>query len=107
MVLFIVFRKRIQENADITRVRYKKANKVAQRRLKTAQQLLRDNNKEAFYEEIERAAWTYLSYRLSIPTAQLNKENISQLLLEKGVSPALVEQVMQLCRRPSLHDTHR
>ena len=96
VVLFIVFRKRIQENADITRVRYKKANKVAQRRLKTAQQLLRDNNKEAFYEEIERAAWTYLSYRLSIPTAQLNKENISQLLLEKGVSPALVEQVMQL-----------
>lgn len=96
VVLFVVFRKRIQENADITRVRYKKANKVAQRRLKVALQLLRDNNKESFYEEIERAAWTYLSDRLSIPTAQLNKENISQLLLEKGVSNVLVEDVKQV-----------
>jgi hypothetical protein len=85
MTLFVVFRKKIKENADVTRVRYKKANKVAQRRLKTAEKLLQENKKESFYEEIERAAWTYLSDRLSIPTAQLNKENISQILREKGV----------------------
>lgn len=81
--MFFIFRKQIKENADITRVRYKKANKVAQRRLKAAEKLLKDNNKEAFYEEIERAAWTYLSDRLSIPTAQLNKENIAQILSNK------------------------
>jgi hypothetical protein len=79
-LMFIVFRKRIKENADVTRMRYKKANKVAQRRLKVAEQLLQQNKKEAFFEEIERAAWTYLSDRLSIPTAQLNKENIAQIL---------------------------
>lgn len=95
-VLFVVFRKRIQENADITRVRYKKANKVAQRRLKQAERLLKENQKEAFYEEIERAAWTYLSDRLSIPTAQLNKENIAQILLGKGVSEALVEELRRV-----------
>ena len=95
-VLFIVFRKKIQENADITRLRYKKANKVAQRRLKTAERLLRENQKEAFYEEIERAAWTYLSDRLSIPTAQLNKENIAQILREKAVSDQLIEEVHQV-----------
>ena len=95
-VLFIVFRKKIQENADITRLRYKKANKVAQRRLKTAERLLRENQKEAFYEEIERAAWTYLSDRLSIPTAQLNKENIAQILREKAVNDQLIEEVHQV-----------
>jgi hypothetical protein len=93
VVLFIIFRKRIKENADLARVRYKKANKVAQRRLKMAEKLLRDNQKERFYEEIERAAWSYLSDRLYIPTSELNKENISQILADKGVSEDLINRV--------------
>lgn len=95
-LLFVIFRKRIQENADTTRVRYKKANKVAQRRLKQAEQLLKNNQKEKFYEEIERAAWTYLSDRLSIPTAQLNKENITQILAGKAVSEDIIKQVLHV-----------
>lgn len=93
LLLFIIFRKQIKENADITRVRYKRANKVAQKRLKKAGKLLKDNQKEAFYEEIERAAWTYLSDRLSIPTADLNKDNIASILHGKGVSDDLIKEV--------------
>ena len=93
LLLFILFRKQIKENADITRVRYKHANKVAQKRLKKAGKLLKENRKEAFYEEIERAAWTYLSDRLSIPTADLNKDNIASILHEKGVSDELIKEV--------------
>ena len=96
VLLFVIFRKKIQENADVTRVRYKKANKVAQRRLKTAEQLLKADNKTAFFEEIERAAWTYLSDRLSIPTAQLNKENIAQILANKGVAETLIKDVLHV-----------
>jgi hypothetical protein len=95
-LLFVIFRKQIKENADITRVRYKKANKVAQRRLKLAEKLLKQNKKEAFYEEIERALWTYLSDRLSVPTAQLNKENIAQILTRKGVSLELIDEMMKV-----------
>ena len=95
-LLFIIFRKQIKENADITRVRYKKANKVAQRRLKVAAMLLKENKKEAFYEEIERAAWTYLSDRLSVPTAQLSKENIAQILGSKGVAQELISQLLEV-----------
>lgn len=93
LLLFIIFRKQIKENADITRMRYKRANKVAQKRLKKAGKLLKDNQKEAFYEEIERAAWTYLSDRLSIPTADLNKDNIASILHGKGVSDDLIKEV--------------
>lgn len=92
LLLFIIFRKQIKENADITRMRYKHANKVAQKRLKKAGKLLKDNQKEAFYEEIERAAWTYLSDRLSIPTADLNKDNIASILHGKGVSDELIKE---------------
>ena len=95
-LLFIVFRKQIQENSDITRVRYKKANKVAQQRLKNAERLLKENQKERFYEEIERAAWTYLSDRLSVPTAQLGKENIAQILASKAVSEDIIKQVLHV-----------
>ena len=95
-VLLVVLRKRIKENADATRVRYKRANKVAQKRLKTAAAALKANDKDRFYEEIERAAWTYLSDRLSIPTAELNKDNITSLLRQKNVSEALIADVMNV-----------
>jgi hypothetical protein len=93
LILLIVLRKQIKENADITRVRYKHANKVAQKRLKTALAALKANDKNAFYAAIEQAAWTYLSDRLSIPTADLNKENIATLLRQKNVSEALIAEV--------------
>ena len=96
VLLFIIFRKQIKENSDITRVRYKKANKVAQQRLKKAATLLKENKKDAFYEEIERAAWTYLSDRLSIPTAQLNKDNIAQILASKGISNEVIDEVRRV-----------
>lgn len=91
-VLFFIFRKQIRENADETRVRYKKAGKVAQKRLKTAKKMLSAADGH-FYEEIERAAWTYLSDRLSIPTAELNKQNIAEILRSKGADEALVKEV--------------
>lgn len=94
-LLFVVFRKRIRENADESRVRYKKAGKVAQKRLKKAKKLMSESN-AAFYEEIERAAWTYLSDRLSIPTAELNKDNIAEILRAKGTAEALIQQVREV-----------
>lgn len=95
-ILLVVFRKRIKENADVTRVRYKRANKVAQKRLKAAKKLLAENNKTAFYEEIERAALSYLSDRLSIPTADLSKDTITDILRSKGVSDELITNVNNL-----------
>lgn len=95
-IVFVVFRKQIRENADLAKMRYKKANKVAQRRLRRAKTLMAQDDKGGFYEEIERAAWNYLSDRLSIPTADLNKENIAQILNQKGVGEDIVAQVLGL-----------
>ena len=89
-------RKQIKENADINRVRYKRANKVAQKRLKVAASALKANDKDRFYAEIESAAWSYLSDRLSIPTAELNKDNIASILRHKGVSDSLINEVMDV-----------
>ena len=93
IVLLVIFRKQIRENADITRVRYKHANKVAKKRLKAAAKLLAEGNKAAFYEEIERAAVSYLSDRLSIPTADLSKDTIAEILRSKNVPAELIAEV--------------
>ena len=93
LILFIIFHRQIRENADLTRVKYKKANKVAQKRLKEAKRYMDENNDKAFYEAVERAAWTYLSDRLSIPTAELNKDNIAAILANKQVADDLIQQV--------------
>lgn len=96
VVLFIVFRRRIAENADRVRMRYKKANKVAQKRLREAKKAMDNADKTAFYEAIERAAWTYLSDRLSIPTANLNKDNIESILRGKNVDDTLIAEVREV-----------
>ena len=96
IVLLIVLRKQIQEASDLTRMKYKRANKVAQKRLKAAAAALKANDSNTFYAAIESAAWTYLSDRLSIPTADLNKENIASILRQKGVSEALIKEVMDV-----------
>lgn len=94
--IFILMLKRIRENADMTRVRYRRANKVAQKRLKQARQLMQQDRKEAFYEEIEHAAFSYLSDRLSIPTADLNKDNIADILRRKGCPENDITEVLDL-----------
>ena len=96
VVLFIVFRRRIAENADRVRMRYKKANKVAQKRLREAKKAMDNADKTTFYEAIERAAWTYLSDRLSIPTANLNKDNIESILRGKNVDDSLIAEVREV-----------
>lgn len=93
LLLFILFRKQIRDNQDLTKVRYRKANKVAQKRLKKAAKLMNAGQDAAFYEEIERAAWTYLSDRLSIPQANLTKENIADILRSKNVSEEQIKEV--------------
>ena len=94
LVLFIIFsivyRKQIQANADIALMRTKKANKVATKRLKLAKQYLLTHKKDNFYEEILRAVWGYLSDKLTIPVADLNRENIETELRKYGVGDDII-----------------
>lgn len=95
-ILFIYFRKQVKENADLQFVRNKRANRVAQKRLKTAQKLLIEGNKEAFYAEVMKTIWTYLSDKLTIPVSLLNKENIVSNMEQKGVESSITTQFIDI-----------
>ena len=90
--LFVVFRQRAIDNANVTKMRGKKANKVATRRLKKAARLMSDNKPGEFYDEVLRALWGYVGDKLNIPVEQLSHDNISQRLSERSVGEETVSQ---------------
>jgi len=96
LFLFLFFRKHAQDNSNIDLVKNKKANRVAQKRLKLAQKLLRDGNKEKFYEEVLKAVWTYLSDKLSISLAELTKDRVELELSRRGVPSVILNQFLQI-----------
>jgi len=85
-------RRRIKANADIVRVKNKAATKMARKRLKVAAVALKNHRAEQFYEEVLKALWGYVSYKLNIDQAELNRDNISELLQQKGVEEERVKE---------------
>lgn len=94
-ILVFIFRKQAIANANVVQMKIKKANKMARKRLRTAKKLMEENKKEAFYDEIMRALYGYVSDKLSIPVAQLNKDNIREKLEEKNLDADLTNRVIQ------------
>ncbi|MDD6892439.1 MAG: BatD family protein [Bacteroidales bacterium] len=91
----IVCRKQAKENVNIARVKTKKANKVAARRMKVAAKLLADNQKNEFYDEVLKALWGYISDKLNMPVSQLSKDNIEAELTGHGVSAELIQEFIR------------
>ena len=90
IIFFILYRKQIAANANVAKVRTKKANKVAVKRLKLAGKLLSDNKKDEFYDEVLKALWGYVSDKLSIPMSRLSKDNVEEELRNYGVAEELI-----------------
>jgi hypothetical protein len=94
--LIILFRKQARDNANVALMRNRKANKVARRRLKVAERECKAGNKDTFYDEILKALWGYLSDKLSIPVSELNKDNISLRLSQRGVADDIIQEFVKL-----------
>ena len=90
--LFVIFRQRAIDNANVTKARGKKANKVATKRLKKASRLMADNKPGEFYDEVLRALWGYVGDKMNIPVEQLSHDNISMRLAERNVDETVISQ---------------
>jgi len=95
IVFFIIYRKQAAENANIALVRTKKANKVASKRLKTAHKYLKENKQEAFYDEILKAVWGYLSDKLAIVLADLSRTTAHAALQRQQLADTDIEPFLQ------------
>ena len=84
--LYFVMRRMIRDSRNTVLVRNRRANKVAVQRFRAAERFMREQNRHAFYEEMLRALWGYMSDKLNIPVADLTKEKIRDELQRRGVT---------------------
>ena len=82
---YVALRRRIRERQNIALVRGKRANKVAVQRFRAAKRHMEEQNRHAFYDEMLRALWGYMSDKLNIPVANLTKENVREELHKRGI----------------------
>lgn len=94
IIFFLAYRKQIASNANAAKMRTKKANKVAVKRMKLAGKLLGQNKKEDFYDEVLKALWGYISDKLNIPLSKLSKDNIEEELHNYGVEDELINEFL-------------
>ena len=96
LILYLLYQKQIRENANVARVKNKKASKVALRRLKEANMHLKNSATEKFYEAVTRAFWGYLSDKMTIPFAELNKDRASAELANHKASETVISRFIQI-----------
>ena len=92
VVLLIVFRRRAIDNADIVKKRSNRAGKIATKRLRLANKLMLQGKQGEFYDEVMRALWGYMSYKLNMPAEKLNRDNIRETLGRHFVDDATIEK---------------
>lgn len=85
-VVYVALRKQIRDSQNVALVRGKRASKVAVQRFRIARKYMDQQDRHAFYEEMLRALWGYMSDKFNIPVANLTKENVREELHKRGVS---------------------
>jgi hypothetical protein len=90
--LFVVFRQRAIDNANVVKQRAGRANKVATKRLKKANQLMQQGNAGQFYDEVLRTLWGYVGDKLNMPASQLSHDNIAEQLGRRKVEQSIIDQ---------------
>ena len=96
IIAITIYRRRINDLADIDLLKSKKANKVARKRLKKAEICLRAKDVDKFYDEILSAMWGYIGDKLRIPISDLNRENVRQKLGDAGVNSEDLDSLISL-----------
>lgn len=96
VIIMIAYRKYLKDNADLAAVMSRKASKMARKRLRKAAACLNKNDKEHFYDEMLSALWGYIAYKMKIPTSELTRENISDLLDRQGVDSSVTDKFITL-----------
>ncbi|HAW08417.1 MAG TPA: hypothetical protein DCW42_04500 [Bacteroidetes bacterium] len=74
----------------------RQARKIAEKQLKNAQQFLEAKDMKAFIEEVSKAIWGFTANKLSIPIANLTRDNIESILKNKNVKDELIIELINI-----------
>ncbi len=86
LIAFVLLRHNINVSENVVLAKGKKANKVAVQRFKEAKKYMSEQNERAFYEEMMKGLWGYMSDKFNIPVSNLTRESVREELTKRGVS---------------------
>lgn len=96
----LIARNNEKRNNDVIGRKQRKAERLAKKYLSEAQKQL--GKKEAFYEALERALHNYLKAKLSIETADISKEKITQILEQKNINTTTIHQFIEVLKHSDM-----
>src|SRR5690606_21513996 len=91
-LLILVKRKKQERDSDVVGNKIRSTNKLVKKYLSDAKK--NQNDKQRFYESLERALHNFLKAKLKIETAEMSKDKISEILLNKKADPKTVENFL-------------
>ncbi|QEC76475.1 BatD family protein [Mucilaginibacter ginsenosidivorax] len=82
-------------NSDVVKVKSRKAGKIAAKHLASAKAQLTANNKPVFYENVFKGLYGYLSDKLNIAAADLNREKIATELKARELDEPTINELLE------------
>ena len=96
LVIILLRREQIKRNADIARVRNRKAAGVAAKRLRRAAECLKDSDTEGFYAELLKAIWGYLSDKFNISLSELSIDTVNRILERNKLDKNVIDELQEV-----------
>lgn len=95
-VCWLLLHRIAERRADVAGTKNRKATKMAMKRLRLAGSFLKENLYTAFYEELHKALLGFVSDKLNVPSGELSKDNIAEMLSERSVAVSDVERFINI-----------
>lgn len=99
-ILILVKRKKDERDSDVVGNKIRSTNKLAKKYLSDAKK--NQNDKQRFYESLERALHNFLKAKLKIETSEMSKEKISEILSDKGAGQDTIQDFISLLESAEL-----
>ena len=91
---YFFVRQHIKANSNLQAVKERKAAKMAKKQLAVAEKHMLANNKDQFFNEVLNALHKYIGDKFGMPVAEMSKEKISEMLLQRHVSEQTKTQLI-------------
>lgn len=96
IIIILIYSRYTSLHSDMIALNSKRADKLARRRLRKAASAMKSGNRERFYDELLRALWGYLGNKLKMPTSELLRDNVRQVLASRGISESTIDMFIKM-----------
>lgn len=95
VIVIIYYRSRFKNMADVEGSRFRKANVISRKRLAIARKFLESSSRDEFLEALTKALWGYVSDKFNIEFSNLNRDNICDLLMNRGIDEKTITDFIE------------